>query len=108
MNSVAGINNQPSPRAELQREPGRHHRAHDDLTFRADVDHTRAERDADAQTDQQQRRGLDEGLGYAGDAAQRAFDQRAVSLKRIRAKQHQQDCTDDQRHDHGQQRQRHS
>ena len=60
---VRGMRSQPGQRVEGERKPGGHQRAGDDLALAADVDDVGAERDADSQPDQEQRGGLDEGLG---------------------------------------------
>ena len=94
------------PRAEEQGKPGRHQRAGDDLALSADIDHVRAERDADPQPHQEQGRGLDERLGEAERRSHGAVDQRRIGGKRVCLQDDQHDGAEEEREDdadHGQQ-----
>ncbi len=67
---------------EGQTHPGRQERADDHLPFPADVDHIAAEGDADADRNQQQRRGFDQCLCKGIGAAEGALPQCLVGLDR--------------------------
>ena len=103
---VDGSRSQPGQARKIEGKPRAHHRAQDDLPFGADVDHAGAERDADAQAHQQQRRRLHERLREARQAAEHPGDHRGVGAERVGAQEQQQDRADDQRDHDCEQRQR--
>ncbi len=79
--------------------------ADDDLAFTADVDHAAPEGNANAQSDQQQRRHFGERLGDPRHIAKRAPEHGPIGFNRIFAQQEEQNGADQHRGGNGKDRQ---